>query len=295
MFKITADDFGYCPKRNHGIQELIDLHIVNSISVIINGVHVVKPSDCESVKIGLHLNLTEGKPISNPDNVKSLINDELMFHGKFGFRERLKDGNVRKSEIRSEIEEQINKFVSIYGNMPHYIDGHQHVHVLPNVRECLLVCMTMHKITETRIPFELGLSECDWIDKPRFEFYQKVCEESKNAVLYFRENRVFSTPYFIGLSTMSRDMSIDRFRKAMDLIYNDVMINGSTVSSQSIEFMVHPGYPSNGKDGGCGAGPDEFSRSTDRQYELGVLKSVEFRKMLEYYEKLFQGIRIDSE
>jgi len=37
------------------------------------------------------------------------------------------------------------------------------------------------------------------------------------------------------------------------------------------ELMVHPGYPSRAQEGGCGEGPDDFSRSADRQRELSVL------------------------
>lgn len=47
------------------------------------------------------------------------------------------------------------------------------------------------------------------------------------------------------------------------------------------EVMTHPGYVT-GTEGGCGDGPDEFSQSSDREYEMSVLMSAEMR---EFYKK----------
>ena len=43
--------------------------------------------------------------------------------------------------------------------------------------------------------------------------------------------------------------------------------------SNVVELMVHPGYQNINEIGGCGCGPDEFSKSYDRLYELKVLSS----------------------
>ncbi len=41
-------------------------------------------------------------------------------------------------EIRAEIDRQLDRFESVMARPPDFVDGHQHVHVLPGVREALI-------------------------------------------------------------------------------------------------------------------------------------------------------------
>ena len=47
-----------------------------------------------------------------------------------------------------------------------------------------------------------------------------------------------------------------------------------------VELMVHPGYPSDSGDPGCGSGADEFACSSARKHELDILSS---KQILEWY------------
>ena len=87
--KVTADDFGYCKERNAGIIESVNNGIVNSISVLVNSSCV--DASCinlltKVIKIGLHLNLTEGKPLKH---LKSLVNKNGIFFSKQLFQQKL--------------------------------------------------------------------------------------------------------------------------------------------------------------------------------------------------------------
>lgn len=42
------------------------------------------------------------------------------------------------------------------------------------------------------------------------------------------------------------------------------------------ELMVHPGFITGGN-GGCGDGPDDFSRSGDREHEMRILMSLDMK------------------
>ena len=54
----------------------------------------------------------------------------------------------------------------------------------------------------------------------------------------------------------------------------------SSCSPVTIELMVHPGYPNTVSDGGCGAGPDNFSQDKSRRWELEFLISDELKHYL---------------
>lgn len=84
-------------------------------------------------------------------------------------------------------------------------------------------------------------------------------------VLLFR-----SSDTFIGSSLMS-NLTLEHLSTVLAAVPSD---------SKSIELMVHPGYPNIASDGGCGCGPDDFSRDIWRQRELECLVSVEFHEFL---------------
>ena len=87
----------------------------------------------DSVDIGLHLNLTEGKPLSRPltaiwprlPQLRGLILQSYL-------------GQLPVPELRVEFQAQLEAFRSAIGADPAYIDGHQHIHHLPGLRDIVL-------------------------------------------------------------------------------------------------------------------------------------------------------------
>ncbi|XP_065666002.1 carbohydrate deacetylase isoform X2 [Hydra vulgaris] len=276
--RITADDFGYCKRRNLGILETIDNGSVNSVSILMNGSDVIKLN--KDVQKGLHVNLTEGDSTSEKSTVSTLLGPDQLFLGKFGFREKLCNGEISKSELRIEIESQIKAFINKYLHIPTHVDGHQHVHVLPLVRDLFAELLQKYSIKETRVPYEIGIIDCKWIEEPRLQFYKKVCEDALSAKNVFNDYGLSFSDYFIGLTTMSRDFTEDHFMIAIKKIKEDLIKNKKIHDNVSIEVMVHPGYASENNDGGCGGGPDSFSLSNDREFEVNALTSKWFKNFL---------------
>lgn len=97
---INADDFGYCDQRNRGIVESFQAGVVSSATLLVNAdkaLEAVKLSNEHGIPLGLHLNLTEGRPITACHN--SLTADNGLMRGKFGFREALKSGEINLDEV----------------------------------------------------------------------------------------------------------------------------------------------------------------------------------------------------
>lgn len=84
--------------------------------------------------IGLHLNLTLGRPLGP---VRALA-DADDFPGFGVLARKALFGQLDGVAIEAEITRQIEAFASHFGRLPDFIDGHQHVHVLPGVRGALL-------------------------------------------------------------------------------------------------------------------------------------------------------------
>jgi predicted glycoside hydrolase/deacetylase ChbG (UPF0249 family) len=88
----------------------------------------------QPIGIGLHLNLTTGRALGSmpelaPDGTLPSLGTVLS---------RALSGRLAASELRTEIGLQLDAFESVLGRAPDFVDGHQHVHVLPGIRSALL-------------------------------------------------------------------------------------------------------------------------------------------------------------
>ncbi|MEM7215375.1 MAG: ChbG/HpnK family deacetylase [Pseudomonadota bacterium] len=140
---LCADDFGLNDQVNKGIIDLVRARRLNAVSCMVVGdrieegaealLNVLQKIDFE-VEIGLHLTFTEYKPISVP---LGLTSDErfgsigsLILKSHFGM--------VEQDEVSVEMAHQFDRFNHVFGRPPDFVDGHQHVHLLPILRETLL-------------------------------------------------------------------------------------------------------------------------------------------------------------
>lgn len=172
---VNADDFGYCKCRNAGILDCSRGKggLVSSVSVLVT--HPFCEAD-HNLSVGLHVNLTEGKPLSA--NCKTLVAENGEMLGKFPFRNSCH--GLDKGEIALEIAAQIDCFKQRYGKLPTHADGHQHIHTLPFVAPIFAQTLEKYGIWNTRISKQL-VSHLDYIPKKLADFFSVVSLESENA------------------------------------------------------------------------------------------------------------------
>ncbi|NXA90376.1 YDJC deacetylase, partial [Melanocharis versteri] len=278
---VTGDDFGYCPRRNQGIVDCFLAGAISNVSLLVNGsaaADAAKLARRYNIPIGLHANLSEGSPVCEVLKTNSsLLNQDGFFHGKMGFRTALSKGLLNMSEVKQELKAQVELFHELTGHLPPHMDGHQHVHVLPEVRHVFAEVLEEYGIKYTRVPIEPGLHNCDWIPPSLMDFYLGVEEDSFNTVDVFTKHGIRWPDIYIGLSTMGRNMSVSSIRSAIDSAILQLRARAPQSSTATIELMVHPGYPSVPPTGGCGEGPDDFSQSWERLHELQTLIKPELQ------------------
>lgn len=135
---LCADDYGMSPGVSAGIIRLGKAGRLSAVSCMTSVAHWSRCADVlqalpASVELGLHLNLTEGMPLSRPlaarwprfPGLPALI---LQAHLRL----------LPMVELQAEIQAQWWAFSAATGRAPMYIDGHQHVHHLPGVRDLVL-------------------------------------------------------------------------------------------------------------------------------------------------------------
>jgi predicted glycoside hydrolase/deacetylase ChbG (UPF0249 family) len=104
--------------------------------------------------IGVHLNLSEGIPVSPASKIASLVDDRGRLHLTPG---RLWDAIFRSKvsllDVERELHAQIEKVIRA-GISPTHLDGHKHVHVLPGISAIVIRLAQEFGIRKVRCPRE---------------------------------------------------------------------------------------------------------------------------------------------
>lgn len=141
---LCADDYGISPAVNAAIRELILRRRINATSVMVAAPHFnadeAKAVDLlntgeQRAALGLHVALTAPfRPLSDGfaplrDSCFPPLKDMM----RLAMIRRL-----RFEPLAIEVATQLRAFVAAFGRLPDFVDGHQHVHLFPQVRDAVL-------------------------------------------------------------------------------------------------------------------------------------------------------------
>lgn len=135
---LCADDYGSTPGTSATITELAAAGRLSAISCLVNGPHWVAAAPALSVldarvDIGLHFNLTEGRPLS-PELARCW--PQLPTLPRLLAMAHL--GALPLAAVKAEFAAQLDAFTAATGTAPAFLDGHQHVHHFPGIRTIML-------------------------------------------------------------------------------------------------------------------------------------------------------------
>lgn len=131
-FVICADDYALTPEISDGIVVLAQKNCISATSVMSLSPHWATWApplrDLRNVvDVGLHLDLTSTYAV-NQGFGESL--PTLMLKSAFRF--------MRPANIEQAIEEQLDFFEDHFRAPPDHVDGHQHIHQFPVIRNSLI-------------------------------------------------------------------------------------------------------------------------------------------------------------
>ena len=272
---INADDAGIDEARNRGIFKCVDVGMVKNLSVVVCQAGwqdiIVRLRGRKDISAGLHFNLTAGRPLR--EGFKTICGQDGSFFNKFELLKRSLSGFIDTQEVIEEMTAQLDALRQAGIDISH-VDGHNHVHLLPGVREAARTVLPQKM--RVRLAFERRAG----VSKPMVNDYVKVYNDPAQLVSLLN-----------FLSQEAKKIWGDRFLHADDFAGTAVTPQpGLQILEQAIkglkgeicELMCHPGDE-----------PDEgsvpFSRLYGRQEELRMLTSTEFREFL-----MKRGIKIVS-
>lgn len=133
---VNADDFGLTKGVNRSV---LDCHLAGGVTSTTLMVNMAAAEDAaeiarrhQTLGVGLHFNLTSGRPVTPAHLLSSLVDDDGNFLGRGELIRRVLSGRVSSVEIASELEAQWRRLQDL-GIHPTHIDSHQHVHALPQI------------------------------------------------------------------------------------------------------------------------------------------------------------------
>jgi len=251
---ISADDLGVNPQRSHGIFQAHEFGVLTNASILPNmedSDRAAKHAREKHLPSGLHLNLTEGYPLSKKEDVPSLLDLSGVFLDRAHFRVAVQKGKVVREHLEREIRAQIEWFFDSHG-APTHVDGHHHIHVEEMVANALIPQLDRYGIRFVRIPREDPLPPFGY-DVPE-EQLARTAELNARAMAawdLYSANGIGTTEHFRGL-TLVGNASLKNLR------HNIVRLPDGTT-----ELMTHPGSMT--------AYGTPFDLDPQRQTELNML------------------------
>lgn len=229
---LCADDYGIAPGTSRGIRALLAAGRLSGTSCLVlsphwNGEAPALRGLAPEADIGLHLAFTDFSPLgAMPRLAPRGTLPSIRALVVAAYRRRLD-----AAEIGQEVDRQFAAFAQAMGRAPDYVDGHQHVHQLPVIRDKLVERMRKHA--------------------PRAAL--RICDEPLGAI--FR--RGVAVPRAMAISLLGRGLrrladragiaSNRRFTGVRDfdeaVPYRTLFRRYLFESPAGLAIMCHPGHP----------------------------------------------------
>lgn len=240
---VNADDFGKSMEVNRAITECFNRGYINRTTIMVNMPYAVEAFEMAEKngfvdKVGIHLNLTEGAPVTTGISQNPYFCDEDgKFNQVFCHSKKLRLHMDDKSifDIEKEIEAQYRIYTDLGFRLCH-IDSHHHVHTSWPVLKALKNLSSDYKFSSIRLSRNLyrGGSKLNKIYKTIYNNQvKKICGETTDYFGSYTD----CFEYFLNGNTFDDE----RFK--LFCLANDV------------EIMVHPGYDDEDKLIDIGVGP----------------------------------------
>lgn len=234
---VNADDFGLTAGVNRAIIEGHTRGAITSATLMANmpafDAAVRLAQDHPSLGVGLHINITQGRPVAEASRVGSLINDRGEFWGTSGaILKRMLAGRLKIEDVVIELRAQIEKALKTGLRLTH-VDSHKHTHALPQICEAIISTIKEYGINAVRAPrerwrFDRGAESFEVIKQSAGAFgISQLCRVSDARL---KKSNVRTPDFFFGVARTgfwTKQWLIDLIER---------------LPAGASELMCHPGY-----------------------------------------------------
>lgn len=155
---VTGDDFGLAIPVNEAIEEAHRQGILTTASLMVGAGAtadaIARAHRLSSLKVGLHIVLVDGRPVSPPQAVPDLINEQGEFSShlvragiNFFFRPGI------RQQLEREVRAQFQAFEET-GLLLDHVNSHNHMHLHPTLSGVILKVGREYGMRAMRLPHE---------------------------------------------------------------------------------------------------------------------------------------------
>ena len=152
---VNADDLGLTTEITDAILESHAGGVVTSTSLLVNlpgsEPAVAKAHAHPSLAVGVHLNLTAGRPVADLGG-SSLVDSRGILFEKHVLHERARMGRLDPEDVRLEVRAQMFRALEL-GIQPTHVDGHNGVDRIRVVEEAILELARELRVSAVRTHF----------------------------------------------------------------------------------------------------------------------------------------------
>jgi hopanoid biosynthesis associated protein HpnK len=155
---VNADDFGLTEKVNQAVADGHERGIITSGTLMANGLAfdsaVALARAHPKLGVGVHLNLTEGSPVSGPSSILSLVDGRGAFYvGPLALATKITQRKISLADVERELRAQIETVLAA-GVRATHLDSHKHVHLMPPIFDLVIKLAQEYRIQCVRCPVE---------------------------------------------------------------------------------------------------------------------------------------------
>ncbi len=215
---LNADDLGLDEKTNAAIFHLMSKGRVTSASLLANGSAfedaVTRARDFPRSSFGVHLNLTQGFPLTAHPGLGVILNPDGSFR-----RDKIRHLFIDQSLRRAVLAEWTAQAGKVLGSgLPvSHLDGHHHVHTIPGL------FLTLKRLQRRVHIRRVRLSRNMHAPNALPPWYRRIAKALWNLGL----RHVYRTEATEGYTSLQVFLGT---------------ANNTMSSVQSVELMVHPGH-----------------------------------------------------
>lgn len=213
---VNADDFGLNSSCSLAIKEAFEKGIISSTTACANGEYITEAYQlaCEhhfEDKVGIHINLTEGIPMTDKIKQDSFFCENGQFHNRINRFQRLNSEQIL--EVQCEVRAQVEYLRKLGFRLTH-ADSHHHIHTAVNLEKAIQQVLKEQGINKLRLHRNVG----------NISIIKRVVKKVYNSLLNKR-----------------RFVTVDKFGS-----WEDYQNNQKLLQTNFCEIMLHPDYDKDG-------------------------------------------------
>lgn len=123
---LRADDLGFSEAVNYGIAKTVQRGLIRNCGVMVNmdaTEHAVRLFGGLSCCLGLHCNVSVGRPILGAEQVPTLVDGNGLFHSSREYR-NAREEFASVEDLVKELTAQYKRFYALFGRKPAYFEAH---------------------------------------------------------------------------------------------------------------------------------------------------------------------------